>query len=168
MLLNEETADGRQLPYATRPSVDRKNRITACGARSALVQDKASSPGDRAMMELRPLRGMAFIVTLVAGVIALDAIRNLHSLMAQQEQSLLGATFARAVPGPAWITESMQSGGPAESAGMSIGDRIDTIDGRRYATPDLAEQELASRHRVTFHVHRGKQTLDIVIDTRKG
>lgn len=120
------------------------------------------------MMGLRVLPGMALMVTLAAGGIALDAVRNLNSQMTAEGQSLLGATFTQAAPGPSWVIESMQSGGPAESAGLSIGDRIDAIDGRRFATPDFAEQALASRHRVRLHVHRGKQSLDIAIDMRKG
>lgn len=82
-----------------------------------------------------------------------------HGSEAPPPASASGATFTDLGSGSGHrlVVTSLRTGGAASAAGLHVGDRIETIDGRRAQSPGAAEQQLekALARPVDLQVWRG-------------
>ena len=59
-----------------------------------------------------------------------------HGRVINSHRAALGVSLADNLASPGAVVAAMQSGGPAENAGITVGDSIDTIDGKNVASAD--------------------------------
>ncbi|WP_375249745.1 hypothetical protein [Sphingomonas sp.] len=119
------------------------------------------------MRSLRQLRYALLALLAIALGGALLSVRAMHASRGRTPD-VMGATFATPAAdhraGGAWIITSLRVGGPAESAGLRVGDVVETVRGDAGAV-SLAEakREMASGDSVEFDIRRGGATFHVVM-----
>ncbi|MGK6321463.1 PDZ domain-containing protein [Sphingomonas sp. DT-51] len=117
----------------------------------------ALQPLDRAVLA-------SAVLAALGSAIALHALHQLH----QPRADRVGATLVATAParGVLPMITSLRAGGPAERAGLCVGDLIERVDGRAPATLAEVQYEVATHPLVRLIVRRGARDLPIVVKAR--
>ncbi|MBW6530732.1 PDZ domain-containing protein [Sphingomonas citri] len=116
------------------------------------------------MTGLQPLDRAVLASALLAALGSALALRGVHQLHHARGDSV-GATFVATAPtrGVLPMVTSLRAGGPAERAGLLVGDLVERIDGRAPATLAEVQREMATHPLVKLVVRRGARDLPIEV-----
>ncbi|TCP36852.1 PDZ domain-containing protein [Sphingomonas sp. BK235] len=116
------------------------------------------------MTALQPLDRLVLVAGVAAAIAAAAAMQAVRALHAPRSADV-GATFVVTEPprGVAPMVTSLRAGGPAERAGLAVGDLIERIDGRAPATLAEVQHGMATRRLVRLLVRRAGHDVAIVV-----
>lgn len=107
----------------------------------------------------------AALCALVAALIVFHALTRPAQVDAPAMALRSGATFVSLgeARGSYLVVTSLQTGGASQQAGLSVGDRIEDVDGLPAPTLDALDDDLALRPKgdVDLLVRRGDARIDI-------
>jgi len=103
---------------------------------------------------------------LLAILIVTHALTRVHHAVGPSTSLRSGVTFENlggAGGGTRLLVTSLRTGGPAQIAGLRVGDRIEDVDGHPVPSIDAFDRDLSGRSRddIDLRVHRGAALLDI-------
>ncbi len=100
------------------------------------------------------------VLALIAAALAL------HGLRAQRiaAQARLGATFAGAGrTGGYPVVTSLRRDGPAEDAGLAVGDMVEAVDGRPTGSLAELDRAVASGTAAEMRIRRGHREIAVIV-----
>jgi S1-C subfamily serine protease len=97
------------------------------------------------------------VLALIAAALAL------HGLRAQRiaAQARLGATFAGTGGYP--VVTSLRRNGPAEEAGLAVGDMVEAVDGRPTGSLAELDRAVASGTVAEMRIRRGRREIAVTV-----
>jgi predicted metalloprotease with PDZ domain len=131
-----------------------------------LLSRPARDPPPTRVAELLVLRRATLALLVLAALGALFSYRATRWDHAPDDA--LGATLApvaAARPGGVLVT-SLRADGAAARAGLLVGDRLDSVDGRPARSLADVERAMASGDRLSVRVHRGQRAVALSIAMR--
>ncbi|GAA3699180.1 hypothetical protein GCM10022268_06760 [Sphingomonas cynarae] len=111
------------------------------------------------MNDVRRLGRVALALALPALLVAALA---LHGMRGQRiaMQARLGATFAGVRP---VVVTSLRRGGPADHAGLAVGDVVETIDGHPAGSLAGLDRAVASGTPAAVRIRRGTREIGVIV-----